>query len=189
MSFQNQRGTALRHPDKKVRVGTHLPVLKMCIDRSPQKITHVFEHGMGLASTSFFHTLPDVTAITSLEDDPRWRHCDGCSSDTHATHVIVPYNVSTLRSLITDNTNYDNTIALVDGPHLQRIHVISELQSRGVRYIVEHDAESLPLDELHHRTDISTKNMYNVYQYVTLNPETILYTRDVIQIADYIKLT
>ena len=167
---------APRHPDKKVRVSTHKPVLEIALNDKRSKIHTVVEHGMGIASTPYFHSIPDVNMIISFEDDPNWMTCKNClDGDSKSDHQIISFH--DVDSLIGRINKPDQTLALIDGPHKQRIIMINTLQSIGVPYIVEHDSESLPVDELNERLKLCKSNSYFVYQYVKLNPETMLYTR------------
>jgi hypothetical protein len=180
MIFENQRGHALRDPNKKIRVGTHINVLESCIKQSSQKIQHIFEHGMGLASTSFFHNIPEIKSITSLEDDLNWQTCNDCNNKngSNVEHKIITFSTENLLNSILNKHNWN--LALVDGPHLQRVQIIEFLQNLQVEYIVEHDAEALSKFELETRCKISENNKYNIQQYVGLNPETIVYSKSML---------
>lgn len=167
---------ALRHPDKKVRVSTHKPVLEIVLSDQRTKIETVVEHGMGIASTPYFHSVENISTLISFEDDPNWMSCKTClDGNSKVKHEIISFtSVDTLYERI---SNPSQTLALIDGPHKQRIMMINMLQAINVPYIVEHDSESLPVDELNERLNISSSNKYFVYQYVKLNPETMLYTK------------
>jgi len=177
------RTRAQRSPEKSIRVATHVPVLKMCFDylNTP---TDVVEHGMGLASTNFFHNEKNVKKIVSFEDDVRWQFCQACENkSSHQMHKIVSYNEN-FKITIFDNIDIKNCISLVDGPHLQRIKFINFLQEIGVPFIIEHDSESLPQDEFVDRVNMSKKYDYSIFEYYALNPETILYTNSSISNND-----
>lgn len=202
--FPNARGVAQRSPMKTVRVGTHVPVLKMCIDASNEQIMHVVEHGMGLASTQYFHSLRGVTRLLSFENDPKWQRCIHCEQSTsderlsQIEHIIVPFaattddaaklGVDTFQTLVSKHIVPTNSLALVDGPHVERIKVLCTLLGYGVPYIVEHDAESLPLDELDERLNLCRVHGYTALQYVALNPETMLYTTRPFEHSDFIRV-
>lgn len=190
MYAPNQLGNAERHREKSVRVATHVPVLQHCITSSRVKITHVLEHGMGLSSTPFFHTLPDVVVIASLENDERWRTCDTCDNTPDGkVHVIESYVTSIeFVQFVQKHTDPAHTLVFVDGPHLERINVLGIMQRLNVPFLVEHDAESLPEFDLHLRKQESASNGYGMYQYVALNPETMLYTRISPASDDYVEV-
>lgn len=171
--FPNLRGTAQRDRNKSVRVGTHVPVLQMCL--KDQRITNIVEHGMGLSSTAFFHSNLQIKKILSFENDKNWMTCHKCNS--HQSHIIVQFD-DNFKNFCENELSLETTLALIDGPHIERIKLIKFLQMRNVPYIVEHDAESLPLIELDERLNLCVINSYAAHQFISLNPESIVYTRN-----------
>lgn len=174
IEFPSQRGTATRSSSKMNRVGTHKPVVELCL--SMIREATVIEHGMGAVSTPFFHKHNHVKRIISFEDDPSWKHCQTCNQHgLTQEHTIINFSLENLKS-VTGDIEPSTTLVLVDGPHIQRIQAIKFLLPLGVFAIIEHDAESLPIDEFNDRTRTAGELGYFVYQYVDLNPETLLYT-------------
>lgn len=135
---------------------------------------------MGISSTPFFHDQVQIRHLLSFEDDPQWMKCDKCitSPPKSTDHYITPFesDPDKLRDLVTGFLNPHTTIALVDGPHLQRIKMLQALQTLRVPYIIEHDSESLPPDELLLREEIARSSGYNLVHYTVQNPESILYS-------------
>lgn len=195
--FENQKGSAARSEHKTVRVATHIPVLQRCFDTSPVPLTCVIEHGTGLASTEYFRKCHSVNTILSLEDDPYWLASAQQTIAQHPgmqKHSIFPFESeeqfkARLKSHTCVMFEPEEVIALVDGPHKQRITVIETMLSLGTAWVVEHDAESLPLSELSDRLTLCKKYGYRTYQYVALNPETLLYCKSSVDVPDFVSIT
>lgn len=188
VEFPSQRGTAVRSSSKTDRVGTHKPVVELCL--SMIREATVIEHGMGVVSTPFFHKHDHVRKIISFEDDPSWKRCQTCKNQERLTqeHTIVDFSLENLRKA-TGDIDPQTTLVLVDGPHTQRIQVIKFLLELSVFAIVEHDAESLPIDEFNERVKIASESVYSIYQYVDLNPETLLYTRQNVSNMSFVRIS
>lgn len=170
---------APRHPDKSVRVRTHIPVLQYAFDHADQigsSIKYVVEHGMGIGSTTFFHE-KRISEILSYEDDPNWMRCDACAKQSNIIHKIIRFSDSE-EHITSFLHNPEMTLGFVDGPHLQRIQILFKLFEYHVPYVVEHDSESLPIPELIERVSQASKMGYHIYKYELQNPETFLYIRD-----------
>lgn len=169
-NYPNQRGSAKRSENKKIRLGTHIDVLDMCLSSS--KISEVLEHGMGVVSTQHFHKtqLPFV----SLENIPKWRNCVGCDVPKQKTlHTIMSYdNVEKAFESVTPDS-----LVFVDGPGVERLDIVSRALSLSVEYVVEHDAETMSPNELNERKLLCDRFGYVMYQYIAKNPETMLYAR------------
>ncbi len=174
-SFSNQRGTAKRHENKIVRVGTHKHVLEFCLQS--HHVTSIIEHGMGVVSTSFFHNIPTVNKIFSLENDRKWQRCDSCNE--HTKHYISEFITKDelKKSLIDAEIDFSSCLSLIDGPHLERCSIIDVMLEFEIPSIVEHDVEVLTEIELLKRTQLCKQNSYNMYQYIKQNPETMLYSK------------
>lgn len=65
----------------------------------------------------------------------------------------------------------------VDGPGIERLDIVSRALSLSVEYVIEHDAETMSLDELNERKSLCDRFGYVMYQYIAKNPETMLYAR------------
>lgn len=171
--FHNQRGRANRDSSKEVRVATHLDVIKMCI--AIQQPKYIIEHGMGISSTPFFHSLEKVETILSYENEPRWQSCDKCPSNIK--HVILGKPKSWKDSISEVISDFDFALALVDGPGRERFYVVEACVELQVPFIVEHDAETMTKDDVKARKDLLEKQGYFGRQFVMQNPETALYTK------------
>lgn len=172
----NVRGTAPRSMSKSVRVATHLPVLQGCIDvKYP---THIIEHGMGISSTPFFHTL-NLNTLLSFENEPRWQICRSCTQDKSFNHIIVTYdNDDAVLALLQQHITPATTIALLDGPGPERIALLKIAQIINVPYIVEHDSETHVTQEIQSRSELCKTHEYSALYYVGMNPETIVYVKN-----------
>jgi hypothetical protein len=150
-AFKNVRGKSRRHPDKAVRCGTHMDVLRSWVARlKPQSI---LEHGAGLNSTPYLRSLG--IRVVTIEDDPRW----------HAGAALsVPFEHWDA------SERFD--IVLVDGPGTQRAQVVEASMIVGSRCIIEHDAEAWSSAELELRLKLCDAYGYAFSQDSTLNPET-----------------
>lgn len=175
--FSNQKGKAIRSDDKNIRVSTHLSVLKFVVANFSD-INFVIEHGMGNSSTPFFHSISAVKTIVSFENNVKWQTCSICSLHSDLkTHVIEPFdNEKLLQRLNTFDVT--KTLALVDGVGDERLQALKTLQEQNVAFIVEHDAETLSLDNVLTRNVMSVKNEYAAIQYISENPESVLYIKN-----------
>jgi hypothetical protein len=167
----NLRGTAIRSADKRVRVGTHLPVLRLAIDTMKPRI--VVELGMGLSSTPFLHE--HVPSFISLEDDERWATCSSCKEGT-SEHRVMSFRefIASPRPFGDDPAN---TLLFLDGPDQQRKELLALAVEAGVPVIVEHDADSFEPERVDFIGLVTGANGYAVHQYVGQNPETLLITK------------
>jgi hypothetical protein len=122
--FTNKRGCATRHKEKIVRVGTYQKMLFQITDLI--KPRHVIEHGMGKVSTPLFHELSSVERITSFENDLNWQTCETCKNyhndKTHKISKFIQDEKELLLYMSIDKPS--ETIALIDGPHLERCSLI-----------------------------------------------------------------
>jgi hypothetical protein len=187
MSYSNKKGVKERHELKDVRVATHVPVLEKSIRLMGGDI-HVVEHGMGKSSTPYFHSRSEVKTITSFEDDKNWMRCETCEkTNVKSNHQIHQFISKDNFYSVLSKINQLRSIVLVDGPQFQRIEALEVSQKLGFQFIIEHDAESLSKEDMTSRLDISKRFNYHTYQYVGLNPETLLYCKNVIEDADYVR--
>lgn len=172
--YPNTRGNALRSTNKAVRVATHEPVLEMCIRTLGP--TYAIEHGMGISSTPLFHRIFGIKIILSFENDVRWQSCR-CCPQQNVTHEIIPWtsSIDLDERIVRLKIDPNYTIAIVDGPGLERPVVLNALQALHVPFIVEHDAETFQREEINTRMKTCQQNGYAAYQYVNQNPETALY--------------
>lgn len=172
----NLRGNASRSDKKDIRIATHLSVLKFVV--SNFEINSVIEHGMGKSSTPYFHSIPSVLTIVSFENDTKWQICNNCfSKQDSRRHTILTFEAQRLLQEI-NQIDPAKTLALVDGVGDERIVALQILQEQGVAFIVEHDSETLSLDNVLARNSLCTKNGYTAFQYVLENPESILYMKN-----------
>lgn len=177
MTYDNIRGFAERNKQKSIRVGTHLDVLKECF--SNLKIKHIIEHGMGASSTPFFHNQKPLTFL-SYENKQKWQNCPECKNQT-VEHMIKTFSETICEEDI-KNSKIDltQTIVFIDGDGLERDLIFKIATNHGVMFIVEHDAEAFTKEMISIR--LSSKNKgYECFQYVSCNPETAIYCKQVPQ--------
>lgn len=174
--FPNKRGSAIRSVNKLERIGSHVPVLDACIMTLLSTLTepvHLREHGMGGASTRFFHSVSHVASFVSFEHDPRWLSC--CTCGRSNDHVIV--DISSVTDFETFDWNVglsERTLCLVDGAVIHRILALRSWAAAGAGYIIEHDAETFSEQEVNVRRIVATEHCYDVFQYVGACPESIV---------------
>lgn len=175
--FPNKRGNAHRSADKSERVKTHIPLLRFVVSLVRDRpMSTAIEHGMGIGSTPFLHSLEGISRIFSLENDPRWRSCSSCGKDGKY-HEISGWPGEDPVSSIPD-LDPASTLALVDGPADERIRFLISCLSHGIEIVVEHDAETLTQQEVDVRREAARSAGYLCYQWINDNPESILYSRD-----------
>lgn len=172
--YPNVRGKARRHGDKTVRVATHVPALELgCSAVKPE---FVIEHGMGLGSTPFFHRVSSVKRILSFENEARWATCDRCPASPGLEHVIAPFSPDGFAEK-TSVFDSSRTIALVDGEAAKRPVALELSMKLGVPWIVEHDAECCQPEEVDARVKLCVQHGYSAFQYMLLNPESLVYVK------------
>ena len=176
MSYPNVRGKSPRSDSKAVRCATHIPLFKYTLTLpAGAHIDTVIEHGMGLGSTPFFHSLRSVKRIISFENDPAWSRCNLCGQD-EKTHTITAWQGDKLLKSL-DNIDPLCTLALVDGPADERLVFLSDCLHAGISIIVEHDAETFTQSYLAIRRDACSREGYRAYQWINDNPESALYIK------------
>jgi hypothetical protein len=177
----NKRGKASRSKDRNTRYATHVPVLKACIDvlsASVESPIYAIEHGMGLGSTPFFHSLSNVANIISFEREQEWLFCNDCSSGSLQPHSInLLSDKSAIEQATTGIVEPSRTIALVDGFAAQRASVLEAWMSLGVAFIVEHDAEVFTERDVRHRRTLAKNFGYVALQYAGRDPETAFFIK------------
>lgn len=172
----NIRGTAARSQDRNERYATHLPVLRACIASLSASIRDpisIVEHGMGLGSTPYFHSLAHVDQFTSFEREPEWLECANCASGSTG-HLVIHVH-DDLTAINVNIARPDRTLGLVDGYASQRPHVLDAWMRQGVALIVEHDADTFDSKGVGRRQVLAQTYGYRAFQYVGLNPETAIY--------------
>jgi hypothetical protein len=178
----NKRGTAIRSNDRNTRYATHIPVLRECIsslNASESNPIYAVEHGMGLGSTPFFHSLPNIKKITSFERELEWMRCDNCISGSQTPHeMALLKDDNAVSQTQCGITNPKMTIALVDGYASQRGKVLEAWMKLDVKFIIEHDAEVLTHDQVQIRRRYAKENGYLAVQYMGHDPESVLYAKD-----------
>jgi len=184
--FPNKRGAAQRSNNKGVRVATHIPLIKFVISARRSDISTVIEHGMGIGSTPFFHSLSHVSMIFSFENDPAWRSCASCQSDTKQ-HAVIGWPGNDPLSVI-PGIETDSTFALVDGPCDERFPFLLSCLSRGISSIVEHDSETFSSSDVEIRRKACLEFGYRGYQWINDDPESVIYTRDHLSHASLVTL-
>ncbi len=172
--FPNQRGKAKRSGERNVRYETHKPVLQACIEELGSGPFFAIEHGMGLGSTPFFHTHPNVT-IVSFEREKEWAWCSNCNSGSLEPHSIVITYDKQVSEQVKQGFDPPRTVGLVDGFAAHRIVVLEQWMSQSIPFIVEHDAETMKGHQVRTRRALAFSTSYTAYQYVALNPESIVY--------------
>jgi len=180
MQFPNNKGKAIRSKVRNERYGTHLTVLGMSIDilnPSIENPIELIEHGMGLSSTSFLHSIKNVNIITSFEREIEWANCKDCDKGSQQCHNIILINDDSFTEQITSMNFATRAVALVDGYALHRPIILESLMKNGVEFIVEHDAETFVVGEVVLRQAFARKYDYDAYQYVGKNPESALYVK------------
>lgn len=184
--YPNTRGSAPRHKDKKIRVATHLDVIKMCLESI--NVEFVVEHGMGIASTPFFHNVKSLKRLLSFENEKQWQKCDLCPSSP-LEHIIVaaPTNNDFKHVISEQIETVERSLALVDGPGPERFDVLKACVELGFPFIVEHDAETMDVSSLNDRKILVSERGYAMCQYVTSNPETMLYVKEKLNVDEYLK--
>lgn len=177
----NKRGRAKRSSDRNTRYATHVPVLRECVtalSASESNPIRVVEHGMGLGSTPFFHSLRNVAQITSFERELEWMWCADCASGSQTPHEMVLLKDD---SAITQSqrgiTNPRRTVALVDGYASQRASVLEVWMQLGVEFIIEHDVDVLTKEQVRLRRRLAKVNGYAAVQYTGRDPESALFAR------------
>jgi hypothetical protein len=177
----NKRGRAHRSNDRNTRYATHIPVLKECINAlsaSKERPIHVIEHGMGLGSTPFFHSLQHVKKITSFERELEWIWCASCISGSKQDHTMILLEndnaIEQIKQYIDDPSR---TVALIDGYASQRVKVLEVWMNLGIKFIVEHDGEVLTHGEITIRRKLALANNYVAMQYTGHDPETVLFVK------------
>ena len=178
-SGPNKRGSAERSTERNVRYATHVPALAACIgamSASADNRIYLVEHGMGLGSTPFFHSVAHVANIVSLEREPDWVFCNDCNSGSTQPHTLTLLHdetaIAQARECIVEP---GRTAALVDGYAAQRLPVLEMWMALGVKFIVEHDADTFKRHEVRSRTAIAARYGYQVFQYTQLDPESAIY--------------
>lgn len=156
-----------------------MPVLEACVnalkaaDDSP---IYVIEHGMGLGSTPFFHSLSNVANIISFERELDWMFCNDCASGSLQPHSIVQlHDASAVEQAKVGIVEPARTVGLVDGYVAQRLPVLEAWMSLGVALIVEHDADVLASREVRRRRALAGEFGYKAFQYVGHDPETVFF--------------
>jgi hypothetical protein len=176
MSYPNTRGNSPRSDSKADRVATHIPLFKYALTLpAAAQVDVVIEHGMGLGSTPFFHSLSSVKRIVSFENDPTWRRCNLCGKDEKSHTITSLSGENPLQSL--DNIVPSCTIALVDGPADERLIFLNDCLLAGIAIIVEHDAETFTQRDLEMRREACKNAGYKAYQWINDNPESALYIK------------
>jgi len=183
MSYPNRRGGAKRSKDRNTRYATHIAVLNECVsllNASEENPMHIIEHGMGLASTPFFHSLPRVEKITSFEREPEWSTCANCmSGSTTPPHQIIMLKDDTaIEQTRVGITRPSMTLVLVDGYASQRAGVVEAMMSAGCAYIVEHDAETFRGRDIEFRKNSARVHGYSAHQYMGHDPETAFFVKN-----------
>jgi len=177
----NQRGTAIRDQDKSIRIKTHIPVIERCLIEMSERIT-IIEHGMGIGSTPFFHSQNKVKSIISFENDHKWNTCSLCGSDSKL-HIIKPFIEEDLDNIFSQYVNdVSQTLALIDGPTIERSIIFKYLINLSIPFIVEHDVEWWDATCLNSRITHASLNGYTTFQYVRTNPESALFLKSDIQL-------
>lgn len=175
----NKRGKAIRSKDRNTRYATHIPCLQACVEAlnpSAERPIFVVEHGMGLGSTPFFHSLPHVANIISFEREPDWLFCNDCLSGSTQPHSITLLEDSTaVEQSKTGLTDPERTVGLVDGYADQRYGVLEAWMHLGVTFIVEHDADTFGGRQFRLRRPLIEKYDYIAYQYTGHDPESVIY--------------
>lgn len=170
--YPNTRGNSTRSPSKNIRVGTHLDVIQECVKIG--NIDFVIEHGMGVASTRYFHTLN--CKMISYENVPKWKICNECKIQKYKElHSVIDYDVKTYKEPFKNMTS--NTLVFVDGPGIERESILTYALELGALFVVEHDAETLTKEQLDIRKHLIKKYDYKMFQYIKKNPETMLYCK------------
>ncbi len=175
----NKRGKASRSGDRNTRYATHIPVLKACIgamSATALNPIYVIEHGMGLGSTPFFHSVHNVASITSFEREPGWLFCNDCLSGSTQPHSITLLHDQTiLNQAKSCVTVPERTVGLVDGYVKQRLPMLETWMSLGMAFIVEHDADAFTGPEIRSRQKAAKAFGYAAYQYADHDPETAFF--------------
>lgn len=175
----NKRGGAHRSKDRNTRYATHVPCLQACVEAlepSADRPMYVIEHGMGLGSTPFFHTLPHVMNIISFEREPEWLFCNDCLSGSTQPHSITLLDDKTaIDQASVGVTDPERTVGLVDGFASQRMAVLEAWMRLGVAFIVEHDADVFSGKEVRNRRALATNFGYKAYQYTGHDPESAIF--------------
>lgn len=172
------RGKAQRSRNKEVRIGTHLDVLREVVRNA--EVKYIIEHGMGLSSTGYLHGLVPQTLL-SFENVPVWQHCRHCDENMppEMTHRIVEFIEETFTHEIkAAAADPGMTLALIDGPGVERMKVTAACMRLNVQWIVEHDAETFEAEELKARQDEAQTHGYAAYQYTGVQPESVLYMKE-----------
>lgn len=158
---------------------THVPVLKECVgalSASVDRPIYVIEHGMGLGSTPFFHTLPHVANIVSFEREPEWLFCNDCLSGSTQPHSITLLQDETaIEQAHVGISDPERSMAFVDGYAGQRMAVLEVWMQMGVAFIVEHDADVFTGREVRARKALAELFGYAAYQYTGHDPETAFF--------------
>jgi len=177
----NSRGKAKRSNDRNTRYATHVPVLTACVDAlnaSAENPITVVEHGMGLSSTHFFHSLPHVKNIVSFEREIDWLNCSDCNDGSSQPHSMTLLDDDTAIEQATFGINEpERTVGLVDGFASQRVMVLEAWMCLGIVLIVEHDAETFSSGEVRGRRALAQKFGYAAYQYTGRDPETAFFVK------------
>ena len=166
----SQLGTALRAEEKSIRTASHLSVL---IDlTSAFSLDVVLEHGMGKSSTPFFHKTT-LSRLLSIENSPIWNVCEDCGwGSKRILHEIKTF------SDVNNETFRDVELSFIDGEEQERMRVLQSSIDSHVRFIIEHDVESLTKIEHLNRIKLLKSAGYLLFQSVSENPETLLAFRD-----------
>lgn len=171
--YPNTRGQMPRDKDKRIRVATHEPVVKLCLDALHP--LYIVEHGMGISSTPLFHCVDSVKTILSYEDDVNWQACNSCTHGASKQHTIVSWSGDADLERRVREFDTSRTLGFVDGVAIQRYNVIDVLQRLNVPFIIDHDAETYETYQLMERYNLCRLNGYVAFQYIGKNPETALY--------------
>lgn len=183
----NKRGKASRSGDRNTRYATHIPVLEACIgalSASALNPIYVIEHGMGLGSTPFFHSVNNVANITSFEREPGWLFCNDCLSGSTQPHSITLLHDQTVIDQAKSCVQVpERTIGLVDGCVKQRLPMLETWMSMSMAFIVEHDADAFRRDDIQARQTAAATFGYAAYQYVGHDPETAFFVSPSAQLS------
>lgn len=181
--YPNRKGLGFRSPNKKIRISTHIEVLKSCF--SVGQIDHVIEHGMGFGSTPFFHE-SKVKTLLSFENVPIWQKCEACDQEQQViNHKIVIFDQETYVKHIEESVqNSKYTLAFIDSHPIERNFILKKCLDLGVPWIVEHDAETFTREQLFVRRRFLQAHDYVGFQFIKLEPETSIYVKEV---PDFIK--
>lgn len=146
---------ATRHPDKRIRVATHVSVLNKLFDIF--EIHSVVEHGSGLGSTPYFGQ--KGVKLHSIEDDPQWKIDVGQTTNTFSEFK---------------NNILSADLYLIDGPNAQRDELLPQVFCK-TKIIVVHDFEIYDDKTIELFQKNANKEGFTLYHYIAENPETGLY--------------